>query len=103
MRAFVSLEFERLRFLGRRKTEKNHHVIVLEGTFGDKKRVVLASSDEFNSLSFVQVIGKLTFMNEPLQFKQHCWLIKRKYRNSTDYINMLDGFLSEYEEVCQFG
>ena len=53
---FVSLEFERLRFLGRRKTEKNHHVIVLEGTFGDKKRVVLASSDEFNSLSFIQVI-----------------------------------------------
>ena len=76
---------------------------MLEGTFGDKKRVVLASSDEFNSLSFVQVIGKQGFMNEPLEFKQQCWLIKRKYRNSTDYINMLDGFLSEYEEVYQFG
>ena len=49
---------------------------MLEGTLGDKKRVVLASSDEFNSLSFVQVIGKQTFMNEPLEFKQHCCLIK---------------------------
>ena len=74
---FVSLEFERLRFLEGEGKLKNHNVNVLEGTFGDKKRVVLASSDEFNSLSFVQVIGKLTFMNEPLQFKQHCWLIKR--------------------------
>ena len=35
---------------------------MLEGTFGDKKRVVLASSDEFNSLSFVQVIGKQTII-----------------------------------------
>ena len=49
-------------FRGRRKIKKNYHVIALEGTFGDKKRVVLASSDEFNSLSFVQVIGKLGFI-----------------------------------------
>ena len=63
MCAFVSLEFERLRFFrGIRKIEKNDLLIALEGTFGDKKRVVLASSDEFNSLSFVQVIGKLGFI-----------------------------------------
>ena len=62
MWAFISLEFELLRFLEEKENWKNHHVIVLEGTFGDKKRVVLASSDEFNSLSFVQVIGKLGFI-----------------------------------------
>ena len=86
---------------GKLKKSSCYCARIREGTFGDKKRVVLTSSDEFNSLSFVQVIGKQTFMNEPPEFKQHCRLIKTKYRNSTDYINMLDGFLSEYEEVCQ--
>ena len=66
-----------------------------------KRELFLQAVTNSTASASYRWLASLALLNEPLEFKQHCWLIKRKFRNSTDYINMLDGFLSEYEEVCQ--
>ena len=103
MWVFVSLEFERLRFLGRRKIEKIIMSLCSKALLVTKRELFLQAVTNSTASASYRWLASKPLLNEPLEFKQHCWLIKRKYRNSTDYINMLDGFLSEYEEVCQFG
>ena len=102
MWAFVSLEFEILRFFGgRRKIEKIIMSLCWKALLVTKRELFLQAVTNSTASASYRWLASLALLNEPLEFKQHCWLIKRKYRNSTDYINMLDGFLSEYEEVCQ--
>ena len=102
MWAFVSLEFEILRFFGgRRKIEKIIMSLCWKALLVTKRELFLQAVTNSTASASYRWLKSKPFLNEPLEFKQHCWLKKRKYRNSTDYINMLDGFLSEYEEVCQ--
>ena len=75
MRAFVSLEFEGLRFLGRRKIEKIIMSLCSKALLVTKRELFLQAVTNSTASASYRWLASKPLLNEPLEFKQHCWLI----------------------------